>query len=58
MTKIRDVLRPTNALGMSRRMFSEATGIGRTGSSEPHWANVYAEMKQRRDDGDRCSVRD
>ena len=30
MKKIRDVLRLTHALGMSRRKVSEATGIGRT----------------------------
>ena len=30
MRKIRDVLRLTHALGMSRRLVGEATGIGKT----------------------------
>jgi hypothetical protein len=34
MRKIRDVLRLTHALGMSRRLVSEATGIGKTAVGE------------------------
>jgi hypothetical protein len=52
MRKIRDALRLTYALGMSRRLVSEATGIGKTavgeyvrraaaaglGSTMPNWS--------------------
>ena len=34
MRKIRDVLRLTHALGMSRRLVGEATGIGKTAVGE------------------------
>src|SRR3954447_13008037 len=34
MRKIRDALRLTHALGMSRRLVSEATGIGKTAVGE------------------------
>jgi hypothetical protein len=34
MRKIRDMLRLTYALGMSRRLVSEATGIGKTAVGE------------------------
>jgi hypothetical protein len=34
MRKIRDALRLTCALGMSRRLVSEATGIGKTAVGE------------------------
>src|SRR6202049_507067 len=34
MKKIRDVLRLTHALGMSRRLVGEATGIGKTAVGE------------------------
>ena len=35
MRKIRDVLRLTHALGMSRRLVGEATGIGKTAVGDP-----------------------
>ena len=34
MRKIREVLRLTHALGMSRRLVGEATGIGKTAVGE------------------------
>lgn len=34
MKKIRDVLRLTHTMGLSRRRVSEATGIGRTAISD------------------------
>ena len=34
MRKIRDVLRLTQAMGMSRRLVGEATGIGKTAVGE------------------------